>query len=185
MRDGAVYLASVYQSRDVLRGWRDTVFTPAGIEVTSNWLEEPHGLETQPRDLTEAECREYALLDLGDVDAAQHLVSFSCADDTPPFVNNGRGGRHVELGYALALGRIVWLVGRPENMLQYAVPKERWCDNVYEAADMIRVWNYAAAMERARLLDPGPEVRRMTAPREVVALDPGGIAGTGEERKHM
>ena len=141
----SVYLAAPYHARDILRHWRDDLFTPTGIEVTSQWLEEPHALDVEPAELTHDQCVEYAKLDLADIDRADHFVGFSCAKDGGVFKNNNRGARHVEFGYAKAWGKVLWYVGPRENMMHYLVPDWRVLDNVYNVVECLQAWGSAAA----------------------------------------
>lgn len=73
------------------------------IVVTSRWIDGKHdGIPAQI-------C---AIDDLEDIDAADALVLVN-----PRHLHgSGRGGRHVELGYALARGKRVLLVGDRENV---------------------------------------------------------------------
>jgi hypothetical protein len=74
-------------------------------------------LSTEPRarsEYTDADWRYLALLDQEDVLAADTLVCF-----TEPAEAGGNGGRHVELGMALALGRRVIVIGRREHIFHH------------------------------------------------------------------
>jgi hypothetical protein len=77
--------------------------------VTSRWLSVA-ARDSHPV-LTEDEWRELAVIDQEDVLAADTLVCFA---ETPG--EGGNGGRHVELGMALALGKQVIVVGRREHI---------------------------------------------------------------------
>ncbi len=58
--------------------------------------------------------RDLGLLDQDDVLSADALVCFSEATG-----EGGNGGRHVELGMALALGRRVIVIGRREHIFHH------------------------------------------------------------------
>jgi hypothetical protein len=106
----SVYFAARYSRRDELNGYRAEL-DALGIEVTSRWL------ATEPRERSQysaADWRELGLLDQEDVLAADTLVCF-----TEPDGEGGNGGRHVELGMALALGRRVIVVGRREHIFHH------------------------------------------------------------------
>ena len=103
MRTLSVYITAPYPCRDraveamnILEGW--------GCAVTSRWLK-------QDDELTE----KYALEDLADVAAADVLFVIN----PEGWENSGTGGRHVELGYALALGKRIVLLGARSNIFHY------------------------------------------------------------------
>ena len=112
------YLAGGYSVRDELRGYRHFL-VGLGHEVTSRWLD-TNWTETNDKGSSAAppEYREkYALIDLEDVREADVLIAF--AADPYRKSGNNRGGRHVELGIAIGLGKLVVLVGQPENIFHY------------------------------------------------------------------
>lgn len=74
-----------------------------GHEVTSEWINGTH---------QGGDSREYALIDLRDIDAADALVLFS----ESPAGSRTRGGKHVEFGYALAKGKRIFIVGNHGNV---------------------------------------------------------------------
>ena len=98
-----VYIACPYP----LRAY--AISTMASLEarghvVTSRWLKAPDELSDQ--------C---AREDLADVAAADVLLALNPAC----WEERGTGGRHVELGYALALGKRVVLVGKRSNIFHH------------------------------------------------------------------
>ena len=112
----SVYLAARYDRREELRGYAGDL-RDRGITVTSRWL---HGEDTG---LGGAAC---ALADLEDIRAAGTLIAFT---EDPAFYKPGssRGGRHVELGYALARpGMRVIACGPPENQFCHLPQVERY-----------------------------------------------------------
>jgi hypothetical protein len=103
----SVYFAARYTRREELNRYR-VELEALGIEVTSRWL------AMEPRsgfEYSNEEWRDLALVDQEDVLAADMLVCFA---EEPG--EGGNGGRHVELGMALALGRDVVVVGRREHI---------------------------------------------------------------------
>jgi hypothetical protein len=109
-----------------------------GIETTSRWLD-AYGGPTYLDDLW-ARPEAYAQLardDLADVAAADTFITVAA-------FGAGKGGRHVELGYALALGKRVILVGRVEHVF-HALPEVEWFD---DWAGLVSVLTLAA--ERGR-----------------------------------
>lgn len=111
-----VYIAAPYQERD----YAITVMLALearGIAVTSRWLKSPDELADQ-----------FAREDLADVASADWLLALN----PPAYANKGTGGRHVELGYALALGKRIALVGDKTNIFHYI-------------SDIVRVDNFDPA----------------------------------------
>jgi hypothetical protein len=106
----SVYFAARYSRRDELNRYRAEL-EALGIDVTSRWL------ATEPRvrsEYTAEDWRDLGLVDQEDVLAADILVCLTEADGA-----GGNGGRHVELGMALALGRRVIVVGRREHIFHH------------------------------------------------------------------
>ena len=122
-----VYLAARYTRKDEIAQYVK-LFEAVGIKVTSTWMTEPHGGQVQLADVRDDQLREYALRDLEEIKAANIFILFSESDQTA----NRRGGRHVEHGYALALGKPILVVGPRENIFHYL-------DNVehYETIDEV------------------------------------------------
>lgn len=115
------YLAARYSRREELCGVRDVIQTLGG-EVTSRWLNGNHqraddgtairddGTSIHGAD-DEMHAR-FALEDMEDVQRADVLIAFT----ETPRVSTSRGGRHVELGLALAWQKRVIVVGPRENV---------------------------------------------------------------------
>jgi hypothetical protein len=106
----SVYFAARYSRREELNGYRAEL-EALGFEVVSRWL------STEPRERSEysdEDWRHLALLDQENVLAADMLVCF-----TEPAQAGGNGGRHVEVGMALALGRRVIVIGRREHIFHH------------------------------------------------------------------
>lgn len=98
-----VYIAAPFQLKTEARVLR-TFLQRHGITVTARWLD--GSLTTE---------RENALTCLQDVRAAQALVLLN----PEVWEDRGTGGRHTELGYALALGYPVFLHGQPSNAFHH------------------------------------------------------------------
>ena len=102
----SVYLSGRFSRRVQLNQYRREL-ERIGIEVTSRWLLlDPPG---PVRDLTHQQWTELALVDVDDVQRAEGLVLFSEEHE-------GGGGRHVELGLALAWAKTVIVVGHREHI---------------------------------------------------------------------
>lgn len=83
-----------------------------GYEVTSRWLTSEDALAPAELDGS-GRAADLALMDLEDVRRAGICIAFT---EPPHETKPGRGGRHTELGIALALGLRVVLVGPREHV---------------------------------------------------------------------
>jgi len=102
-----LYLAGRYGRREELAIYAHRLRNRGHI-VTSRWLD-----LTYPEDPIDIKTRcELADRDLEDLRAAEVLISFTEPSDSV----YGRGGRHVEFGIALALGKTLHVVGHRENV---------------------------------------------------------------------
>lgn len=97
-----IYIASFYDTRDRLRPICG-LLEEMGYQVTSRWIRNQE--DTKP---SEEELGTYAQRDFDDIDAADMLI-LDTLDETP------RGGREVELGYAVGKKEIV-IVGPKRNV---------------------------------------------------------------------
>jgi hypothetical protein len=118
-----VYLAARYSRHGEMRQVRDKL-RPLGYEVTSRWIDMHGGNLTEslvPEKLNaEPEaCWPYAKIDLDDIWAADVVISFTSAD------GGGKGGRHVEFGFALGLGKHLVIVGPFEHVF-HTLPLVEW-----------------------------------------------------------
>ena len=109
-----IYLAAQYHRRDDMKVVAEEL-RRAGHIVTASWLD-----ETEPPDVTLDQCTEHFLTytaeqDMDDIRRADIFVLFS----VDPLLPTVRGGRHVEMGYALGLGKPVYVVGPKENIFYY------------------------------------------------------------------
>ena len=60
----------------------------------------------------------YGLADIEDIEAAEAIISFTTA-------GGGKGGRHIEFGYGLALLKRMILIGPRENIF-HTLPCVQW-----------------------------------------------------------
>ena len=108
-----IYLAARYTRYPELQGYRADL-EGAGHTVTSRWINGNHqitdaGLSAQAK---EEERIRFAQEDRDDLEAADCVISFT----EVPRTTATRGGRHVELGMALAHQKRVIVVGHRENV---------------------------------------------------------------------
>lgn len=122
-----IYLAGRYSRREELAGYAAEL-REAGHTVTSRWLDGNHQISRDGKpigddgealiegndDSPEAvQMRwDFAAEDLEDIDGADMLIAFT----EPPRSDASRGGRHVEMGYAIGTGKIILVVGYRENL---------------------------------------------------------------------
>lgn len=111
-----IYLAARYSRNDEMRGVRD-VLSGLGYSVTSRWIDlHPDvvgdfssSFDSDTLNATPELCAPLGQHDLDDIDRADWVVNFTCG-------TGGKGGRHVELGYAHAKGKRLFIVGPRENV---------------------------------------------------------------------
>lgn len=113
-----IYLASRYSRREELCGYREQL-RAAGHDVDVRWLSGNHTIDSvadgdsgSARADTVAKRQQFAVEDLQDIRNSDLLIAFTEPERTGPT----RGGRHVELGYALGDGKPVIICGPRENI---------------------------------------------------------------------
>jgi hypothetical protein len=124
-----IYLAARYSRRIELCSYRDHL-KKIGFDVQARWLNGDHQLSDQGVPIGEAGqnlvengsleaaalLREkFALDDFEDVKNADIVISFT-EESRSVF---GRGGRHVEFGIGIALGKQSVIVGHRENIFHH------------------------------------------------------------------
>ena len=109
-----VYLAARYSRKNEIKALIP-VFGAHGISVGSRWLNETISPDSTLADCSPEYLEEQASADLEDIEACDTFVFFS----EDPLVGTPRGGRHVEFGYALRLGKKIAVIGRPENIFHF------------------------------------------------------------------
>jgi hypothetical protein len=95
-----VYIAAAFPLKETAAAMRVDLIR-AGFEVTSRWIDGigGNGLEQ-------------AIADLDDIRTSDALVLINAGE----WVNRGTGGRHTEVGYAIAYGMPVFVYGIPSNV---------------------------------------------------------------------
>ena len=101
-----------------------------GHTVTSTWLDGDESLDTDTPSHDVA--REWAFADIEDIRAADCLVAFTEQPQSPW----SRGGRHVELGYAMGMGKSTVVVGPLENIFCHVT--HLWCETGGGFMDWVR-----------------------------------------------
>lgn len=115
-----VYVAAPYQLRPSAVGLKKAIERLGGV-VTSRWLTRQGG-----------ESNRAARMCLADIDAADVLVALNPAT----WATAGTGGRHVELGYALAREKRVLLVGVRNNVFHHHSDVQH-VDTVFQALELV------------------------------------------------
>jgi hypothetical protein len=110
-----IYIAARFSRRDEMQEVA-ALLRARGHTITSRWIDghEDEGGEYLLGGTNRELYATFAREDLEDVQQAETVVSFT----EPPRAGNlrGRGGRHVEYGYALALEKRLIVVGPLENV---------------------------------------------------------------------
>lgn len=121
-----IYLCAAYERRNEMQGVAECLQAMFKHDITSSWV------RTRPNksgnllsglgavDFAENTdyCGHFALQDLEDIRQADTIVAFTDGE-------KARGGRHVEFGYAAALGHRLILVG-PRETLFHTLPYVEW-----------------------------------------------------------
>ena len=114
-----VYIAAPYGAREQVREYCDSLLK-LGHTPMSRWAYGSRPITTgttrSAPHLSDAEADTYAQGDLVDVSRSDCLIMLT--EDASDILAGGAasGGRHIELGYALAIGKTVIVVGDPENI---------------------------------------------------------------------
>jgi hypothetical protein len=120
------YLAARYSRNAEMRACRDDL-AALGYEVTSRWIDLHAGRVPVSFGIAELKsdpdgCRPYAIADVDDLEAADAVLSFTSAD------GGGKGGRHIEFGLALGLGKRLVIIGPCENVFHTLPQVEQYED---------------------------------------------------------
>lgn len=106
-----IYLAARYERLSELSEYREKLQS-LGYIVTSRWLNGEHICESAKPEMIADLNRDYAEIDLLDIDRSDTVILFT---DKPKTVLKG-GGMFVELGYAIACSKNIVIVGPRENI---------------------------------------------------------------------
>lgn len=123
-----IYLAARYSHRERMLRVAD-VLTTLGHEVTSRWIRGDHqitdgGLSDESQRVMRTR---FATEDIEDLRRAECCISFT----EEPRSTLTRGGRHVEFGAAIALGKRCIVVGPRENVF-HCMPQVEVFDTLGE-----------------------------------------------------
>ena len=102
-----------------------------GYDIVSSWLlSDNEGYDTSSTE----HLRMCAIRDFEEIEAAN---SFVCLTDGEEQLTHG--GRHTELGIALALKKDIWLIGPRESVFHYHDCVLAW-DNIKEFIGWVELW---------------------------------------------
>ena len=121
-----IYLAARYSRHAELQSYAKTL-EEVGHTITSRWIKGGHQINDEGlSDVAKEEERiRFALEDIEDLDAADVIINFT----EKPRSTNSRGGRHVEMGYALGTkAKVVVVIGPRENVF-HCLPKVLYFPN--------------------------------------------------------
>lgn len=124
-----IYLAARYSRYKEMQAYAVDL-ERAGYTVTSRWIQGAHRVEDGELSGEAAEEKriQFAQEDFDDLLNADCCISFT----EPPRSSNSRGGRHVEFGIALAMNKLVIVVGTRENVF-HCLPQVRFYSTWVEA----------------------------------------------------
>lgn len=140
----AVYLSGRFLLAEDLQRARMGLVA-AGLECTARWLDGDLG-----------GARVMAAIDFDDVKRSHALVAWADpAVEFSPYPFAARGGRHVEVGLAMAWGIPVYVVGPRENVFHHLTP---------ERATILHFDTWAEVLERLVDLDTLRTIESATFP---------------------
>jgi nucleoside 2-deoxyribosyltransferase len=121
-----IYLAARFSRRDELIQ-RKEALESFGFVVTSRWLTDHYAewVSIDPTTVAPEERGRWAMGDLSDIEECQCLIHFTGNAE----IGYSTGGRHTEMGYALALGKQIIVCGPRENIfcdLDFHHPNVQW-----------------------------------------------------------
>lgn len=129
---GSVYLAARFSRLPELLTYKDKL-EARGVTVTSRWLRGGHEwVGTPDEEIPVEHNARFAQDDIDDLMAADVVVCFTESPRSGP----ARGGRHVEAGYALAMGKRLVVVGFRENVF-YCLPQVEFYANWHDALESL------------------------------------------------
>jgi len=120
-----VYIAASFPRKEEAQALCEQLEASGKYSVQSTWH--------KPRENPEYDaCKEHAERDFWQVAESGMLIQFTGDSLT-------KGGRHSELGLALAWKKVVYLVGPREQVFHSMIPDERIFENVSEAVRGLQV----------------------------------------------
>jgi len=160
MKPLRVYFAGAFARRAGLQALAEELTSSGRVLSTASWLAPGTELDDDAR-LSEEDLAGWALRNLGDIGSSELLVALTEGPGSP----HRRGGRHAEVGAALALQRPVYLWGAPEHVFH----RHPLCWTYPDRTDLVAaVLRYATCPEvrvERRWLPAPPAGGQSSAPR--------------------
>lgn len=148
--DLKVYIAGRFEDKQKISEIKREL-EAAEIEVGSDWISMNAAVSDEERS-------RFAEIDLRQVRECDILVLFKPVDSH----RDTSGGHHVETGYALALGKPVFLIGSAENIFHFH-PNVREFDSVQSAIQAINAFDSAQFTPTPHAVDSYQQWTRTTA----------------------
>lgn len=128
-----IYIAARYNRKEEMKGVAARLRT-AGHKVASMWMYETYEANVTLNQVPQEILREIALSDYIELGAADAVLMFS----EDPLVGTPRGGRHVEFGIAIGMGKDIYVIGPKENIFHYLpLPGINHFESLEEVLDAI------------------------------------------------
>ena len=175
-----IYLAARFGRRVELQTYAKQL-NLQGHFITSRWLDTEDAntslalsIENLKRGSMPDEAQSFANIDLADISAAELVISFTERSDS----QHGRGGRHVEFGFARALKKKLIIIGPRENVfhtLEGVIHFEEWNAKVIASINLttpgtsVHIHTLKAMYEFLRARNKG--TRRIEILRHLYSLD--------------
>jgi nucleoside 2-deoxyribosyltransferase len=109
-----IYIAAAYSRKFSVQD-AAAILEAKGHDVVSTWHQEIYLPTVQLKELSPGVLRDLAFRDIKELSDCDTLVFFAEPQESQP----PRGGRHVEFGIALALGKRIIVIGEAENLFHY------------------------------------------------------------------
>ncbi len=132
-----IYIAARYDRLTEMNGYAG-ILRNCGFTVDCRWLNGNHQLHSGSDEVEMAKgnmplaAMTFAKDDVEDLTNADTLIFFSERPDS----HSKRGGRHVEFGMALALGKRIMVIGPRENVF-HCLPQVENYDNFTDCMEAI------------------------------------------------
>jgi hypothetical protein len=126
-----IYLSARFDRRAEIANYAP-ILLRHGFGIASSWLWDPQ----EPT--WDGAVRAAAEVDLNELDHADVLIAFT---EAPNPIGGNTGGRHVELGYALAKGKRIIVVGPRENVFHH-LPGIYCCESLSAAIGLLQDWAF-------------------------------------------
>lgn len=114
-----IYVAHNFAARNFLNTFVFPLLRQCGHEIISRWA-------TDSNHEREGELNE-AVKDLEDIQRSDAILLF-----TDNFGDRPGRGKYVELGYALALNKTIFVFGQAQDMVFYALPNINKINSIFE-----------------------------------------------------